>query len=67
MRGPADYRRFAGCLAQFVLAEPVEGTTHVQGRLQGMDGDDVLVAVGKDQVRRIPASRISRARLEVEF
>jgi ribosome maturation factor RimP len=67
LRGPADYRRFAGCLAQFVLAGPVEGQTHVRGRLQGMEGDDVLVAVGKDHVRRIPASRISRARLEVEF
>ena len=67
LRGPADYRRFAGCLARFVLVEPVEGQTHVRGRLQGMDGDDVLVAVGKDQVRRLPALRISRARLEVEF
>jgi ribosome maturation factor RimP len=67
LRGPADYRRFAGCLAQFVLAEPVGGQTHVRGRLQGMEGDDVLVTVGTDQVRRIPASRISRARLEVEF
>ena len=54
-------------LAQFVLGEPVDGQTHVRGRLQGMEGDDVMVAVGKDQVRRIPASRIARARLEVEF
>jgi len=67
LRGPADYRRFAGCLARFVLGEPVEGLTHVRGRLRGMDGDDVLVEVGNDQVRRIPAPRISRARLEVEF
>jgi len=67
LRGPADYRRFAGCLAQFVLGEPVGGQTHVRGRLRGMDGDDVLVEVGNDQVRRIPAPRISRARLEVEF
>lgn len=67
LRGPADYRRFAGCLAQFVLGEPVDGQTHVRGRLLGMEGDDVMVAVGKDQVRRIPASRIARARLEVEF
>jgi ribosome maturation factor RimP len=67
LRGPADYRRFAGCLAQLVLAEPVEGQTHVRGRLQGMEGDDVLLTVGKDRVRRIPASRISRGRLEVEF
>jgi len=67
LRGPDDYRRFAGCLARLVLGEPVEGQTHVRGRLRGMDGDDVLVEVGKDQVRRIPAPRISRARLEVEF
>jgi ribosome maturation factor RimP len=67
LRGPADYRRFAGCLAQVVLSEPVDGLTHVRGRLQGMEGDDVLVAVGKDQIRRIPASRVARARLEVEF
>lgn len=67
LRGPADYRRFAGCLAKFVLAEPVDGQAHVEGRLQGMDGDDVLVAVGKDTIRRIPSGRIARARLEVEF
>ena len=67
LRGPADYRRFAGCLARLVLGEPVEGQTHLRGRLRGMDGDDVLVEVGKDQVRRIPVPRISRARLEVEF
>jgi len=67
LRGPAAYRRFAGCLARVVLAEPIEGQTLVRGRLQGMDGDDVLVAVGTDQVRRVPASRIARARLEVEF
>lgn len=67
LRGPADYRRFAGCLARIVLSEPVDGQTLLRGRLQGMEGDDVLVTVGKDQVRRIPAARISRARLEVEF
>jgi len=32
LRGPADYRRFTGCLAQFVLGEPVDGLTHVRGR-----------------------------------
>jgi len=67
LRGPADYRRFAGCLAKIVLAAPVDGQTHVEGRLQGMDGDDVLVVVGKDKLRRIPSGQIARARLEVEF
>ena len=67
LRGPADYRRFAGCLAKIVLVAPVDGQTHVEGRLQGMDGDDVLVVVGKDKLRRIPSGQIARARLEVEF
>jgi ribosome maturation factor RimP len=67
LRGPADYRRFAGCLAKIVLAEPVNGQTHVEGRLQGMDGDEVLVMVGKDKIRRIPSGQVARARLEVEF
>jgi ribosome maturation factor RimP len=67
LRGPEDYRRFAGCLAKIVLFEAVDGQKHVSGRLQGMDGDDVLVAEGKDKVRRIPSGHIARARLEVEF
>jgi ribosome maturation factor RimP len=67
LRGPDDYRRFAGCLVRVVLSEVVDGPRHVSGRLQGMDGDDVLIAVGKDKVRRVAAGQISRARLEVEF
>ena len=67
LRGPDDYRRFAGCLAKLVLADALDGQTHVEGRLQGMDGDDVLVADAKGRVRRIPHSLVARARLEVEF
>jgi ribosome maturation factor RimP len=67
LRGPDDYRRFAGCLVKMVLSRPVDGQAHVSGRLQGMDGDDVVVAVGKEKVRRVPVGAIARARLEVEF
>jgi ribosome maturation factor RimP len=67
LRGPDDYRRFAGCLAKLVFAEAVDGQTHVEGRIRGMDGDDVLVEVGKDKVKRIPGAKIARARLDVEF
>ena len=31
------------------------------------DGDEVIVAVGKEKVRRVPVGQIVRARLEVEF
>jgi len=67
LRGPDDYRRFAGCLATMLIADPVAGRAHVSGRLQGMDGDEVIVVVGKEKVRRVPVGQIVRARLEVEF
>ena len=67
LRGPDDYRRFEGRLAKLVLSGPVDGQTHVLGRLQGMDGDDVLIADAKAGVRRIPHTLVARARLEVEF
>lgn len=69
LRGPDDYRRFAGCLVKMVIADPgaAAGQSHISGRLQGMDGDDVIVAVGREKVRRVPVGEIVRARLEVEF
>jgi ribosome maturation factor RimP len=67
LRGPDDYRRFAGCLAKMVLVEAVNGQKHLKGRLQGLEGDEVLVADVKGRVQRIPLGLIVRARLEVEF
>ena len=67
LRGADDYRRFAGCLAKIVLLEAVNGQKHVCGRLQGLEGDEVLVADVKGRVQRIPLGLIGRARLEVEF
>ncbi len=66
LRHADDYRRFAGCLAKIVLAEPVDGQKHLAGRLGGMDGDDVLLTEGK-RTRRVPLALITRGRLEVEF
>jgi len=67
LRHADDYRRFAGCLAKIVVAEAVTGQTHLRGRLQGMDGDEVLLADAKNRVLRVPLGLIVRARLEVEF
>jgi len=67
LRGPADYRRFAGCLPGSSCPTRSGGRPLVLGRLQGMEDDDVLVTVGKDQVRRIPGLADLAARLEVEF
>lgn len=67
LRDAGDYRRFAGRLAKIVVAEPLDGQSHFAGRLEGLEEDTVLLADSKGRVRRIPLSRISRARLDVEF
>lgn len=66
LRGEADYRRFVGRLAKIVTDAPVEGQSHFEGRLAGVDGADVLVHEGR-RTHRVPLARIRRARLEVEF
>jgi len=68
LRHEGDFRRFAGRTASIVLDAPVDGQTFFNGRIEGVDGDDVVLLVGKkNRAHRIPLSRIKRARLEVEF
>jgi ribosome maturation factor RimP len=66
LRGEADYRRFTGRLAKIVTDAPVEGQSHFEGRLTGVEGGAVVVTEGR-RVHRIPLAHIRRARLEVEF
>lgn len=66
LRGPADYERFRGRLAQFVAAEAIGGQTHFRGRIQGLEDGCVVLAEGS-RTHRIPVALVSRARLEVEF
>jgi ribosome maturation factor RimP len=68
LRREDDYRRFAGRMASIVLAAPVDGQTFFNGRIQGVDGDAVVILVGKrNRAHRLPLSGIKRARLDVEF
>jgi ribosome maturation factor RimP len=62
-----DFRRFTGSLAKVVASEPVEGQSHFEGRIEGVDGDIVVMRLGRTKLVRIPASLVVRARLEVEF
>lgn len=66
LRHAADYRRFAGRVAKIVVSEAVDGQKHFEGRIQGLDGDTVLLAQGR-RTHRIPLGLVQRARLEVEF
>ena len=66
LRGATDYQRFAGRVAKIVVAEPVDGQSHFEGRLVGLEGDQVVLVSGKKE-KRLPLASISRARLAVEF
>ena len=63
----ASHRRFAGRWAKIVTSEPVQRQTAFNGRVTGMDGDDVLFESEGRKPMRLPLRLISRARLEVEF
>ncbi len=66
LRHAADFRRFTGRLASIVVDEAIEGRTHFQGRLGGLEDDVVIVEQGRRRWR-IPLASIRRAHLEVEF
>jgi ribosome maturation factor RimP len=66
LRDERDYRRFTGRLAKIVTTTPVDGQSHFEGRLSGVDDGNVMVTQGR-RVHRVPVSAIARARLEVEF
>jgi ribosome maturation factor RimP len=67
LRTADDYRRFAGRWAKIVTSQPVERQTAFNGRVKGIDGDDVLFESEGRKLMRLPLRLISRARLEVEF
>jgi ribosome maturation factor RimP len=55
-------------MAAIVLDEPIAGQSFFNGRIQGVDGGDVVIVVGKkERAHRLPLSGIKRAHLEVEF
>lgn len=66
LRHAADFRRFTGRLAKVVVSEAIDGQTHFEGRIEGLDGETVLLAQGR-RTHRIPLVLMQRARLEVEF
>ena len=67
LRNSGDYRRFSGRLAKLVVREAVDNQKAFEGRLRGVDGEDVLLEALNGRMHRLPLRLISRGRLEVEF
>ena len=66
LRGERDYRRFTGRLAKIVTLHPVDGQSHFEGRIEGVEDGAVVLTQGR-RTHRVPFDAIRRARLEVEF
>lgn len=67
LRHADDYRRFIGRLAKLVVPEGVDGQTHFEGHILGVDDETVVLVVGQSREKRIPLGAVTKARLEVEF
>lgn len=67
LRTADDYRRFAGRWAKIVTSQPVERQTAFNGRVKGIEGDDVLFESEGKKLMKLPLRLIRRAHLEVEF
>jgi ribosome maturation factor RimP len=69
LKSEADYRRFLGRLAKLSSYEPVEGRRHWTGRLQSFEDGCVEIVLEKEggKACRIPFSKLSHGRLEVEL
>ena len=67
LRGLDDYRRFAGRWAKVVVKEAVDNQKAFEGRLNGVDGDMVLLEASNGRLHKLPMHLSARGRLEVEF
>lgn len=63
---PEDYRRFAGSLVKLRLGYPIEGQRKFKGRLQGLDGGNVVIEQDGEQLS-LPLDQIEQARLVPEY
>jgi ribosome maturation factor RimP len=65
---PADFQRFAGQKAKFVLSEPVEDRKSWEGVLRGVDeGNAVALEPSDGRLIRIPLGHIRKANLKFEW
>ena len=67
LRDVTEYRRFAGRLAKIVVREAVDNQKAFEGRLRGVEQDDVLLEGPNGRMHRLPMRLIARGRLDVEF
>ncbi len=63
---PGDYERFAGRLAKLKTRGAVGGQRNFRGRIEGVEGGDVLFDDRTSGRVRVPFSEIAKANLEID-
>ena len=63
----ADYQRFAGSRVKIKTSQPINGQRNFRGRVQGVNGN--IVVLDTDNVGRIeiPYELVAKANIEYEF
>lgn len=64
--GRRDFERFTGSQVTLKLRSKISGRRHFKGELQGIEEDDVLLAVD-NEIFRLPLDQIDKAKLVPEF
>ena len=62
---PKDYARWAGHLARFETAEPLDGRRRFKGTLLGLEGGTVRLKLEDGKEAHLPLAIVSKAKLEM--
>ena len=64
--GRADFERFAGRLAKMKTRGAVGGQRNFRGRIEGVEGDEILFEDKTTGRVRVPLSEVAKANLEID-
>lgn len=63
----SDFERFAGSLAKIKMRIAMDGQKHFRGRLLGVQGEAVVLALNDGREVALPLANVDKARLDPEF
>ena len=64
--GLADFEKFAGRLAKMKTRNPVGGQRNFRGRIEGVEGEEIIFEDKTTGRVRVPASEVAKANLEID-
>ena len=62
-----DFKKFAGCLAKIKLNAPIDGQKNFRGRIEGIEGEEIVFNDNTKGTARFPYSAVAKANLEIDL